>query len=160
MATKLKLELLLRDMYESMSELSLVLDAEHAALGAQEVEPLMQAAIDKERLSEKIEQLEQQRITLLAEHGLGNDLAAMKQLLELTSGADENALYKLWNMIAELAQECTEKNKLNGIIIETKRRQTTTALSVLHGYHTDNTELYDAEGTTVPAKNNSTIARA
>lgn len=160
MHDKVNVELLLRDLYESMSELSVVLDSEHAALVSQDVEQLQKAALDKERLSGQVEQLESNRCAMLQVLGLENDLAAMKQLIQQSTGYNEDALYKIWNMVAELAQECTAKNKLNGIIIETNRRQTNAALSVLQGYQADNTELYDAEGTTVPANNNSTIARA
>ena len=160
MGNKINLELLLRDLYESMSELSLVLDSEHEALAAEDTEQLQQAAANKEELSDKVEQLESHRCSMLNKRGLGKDLEAMRQLIQQSSGHDEDALYKLWNMIAELAQECAAKNKLNGIIIETKRRQTNAALAILQGYQADNTELYDAEGSTVPTKNNSTIARA
>lgn len=160
MLNKIDLELLLRDMYESMSELSIVLDSEHEALASSHVEQLQKAAVDKERLSDKVEQLESNRTAMLQALGLDNNLAAMQQLIQQSSGYDENALYKIWNMVAELAQECTAKNKLNGIIIETNRRHTNAALSILQGYQADNTQTYDAEGSTVPSKSNSTIARA
>lgn len=160
MQNKIDLELLLREMYESMSELALVLDSEYEALVSQNAEQLQKAAVEKECLSDKIEQLESNRCAMLQALGLDNDLAAMQQLIQQFTGYDEDALYKIWNMVAELAQECTAKNKLNGIIIETKRRQTSTALSILQGYQADNTELYNAEGSTIPTKNNSTIARA
>lgn len=151
---------MLRDMYESMSELSIVLDSEHEALASSNVEQLQKTAIDKERLSDKVEQLESNRKTMLQTLGLDNDMAAMKQLIQQSSDINENELYKIWNMVAELAQECTAKNKLNGIIIEANRRQTHAALSILQGYQTDNPQTYDAEGSTVPTKTNSTIARA
>lgn len=160
MPDKLNLELLLRDLYEAMSELSLVLDSEHKALTSQDVEQLQQAAVNKELLSDRIEQLEKNRCGILQALGLGKDLAAMKQLISRSSAHDEDALYKLWNLVAELTRECTAKNKLNGVIIEAKRRQTVAALSILHGHQPGNTELYDADGATVATKNNSTIARA
>ncbi len=160
MQNNINLELLLRDMYESMSELSLVLDSEHESLVSQNVEQLHKAAIDKESLSDNIEQQEIQRSAILQAHGLDNSLASMKQLIQQSSDYDEDALYKIWSMVAGLAQECTAKNKLNGIIIETNRRHTNAALSILQGYQANNTELYDADGASVPARNNSTIARA
>lgn len=160
MAKKVNLELLLRDLYESMSELSIVLDTEHDALAAEDAEKLQLAASSKEGLSDKVEQLETHRCTMLENLGLGKDIEAMRQLIQHSSGYDEDALYKLWNMIAELAQECTTKNKLNGIIIEAKRRQTEAALSILNGNLPGNIELYDAEGSTVPSRKNTTIARA
>jgi len=160
MQNRINLELMLRDMYESMSELSVVLDSEHEALVSQDVEQLQKAAADKEALSDKVEQLESNRTAMLKAQGLDNDLASMKQLIQQSSGYDENALFKIWNMVAELAQECTAKNKLNGIIIETNRRQTNAALSILQGYHDDSTETYDAEGSKIASKSNSSIARA
>ncbi len=160
MGDQINLELLLRDLYESMSELSVVLDAEHKALSAEDAESLQQAAVAKDRLSEKVEQLEVHRRSLLQALGLDNDLTGMQQLIKQNSINEEDELFKIWNMVAELAQECTAKNKLNGIIIEAKRRQTNAALSILQGYQADQTELYDAEGSTVANNKNSTIARA
>ena len=160
MPDNLKLELLLRDLYEAMSELSLVLDSEHQALATQDVEQLQQAAVNKDLLSDRIEQLEQNRVAMLQQLGLGKDLAAMQQLINGSSARAGDELYKLWNMVAELAQECTVKNKLNGVIIEAKRRLTETALSILHGNIPGNTELYDADGAKIGTKGNSTIARA
>lgn len=160
MGDKIRFELLLRDLYETMSELSVVLDSEHQALTAEDVDSLQKAAAGKEHLSDKVEQLEAHRCALLQARGLDNDLAGMKRLIEQASSHKEDELFKIWNMVAELAQECTAKNKLNGIIIEAKRRHTNAALSILQGYQSDQTELYDAEGATVQNKNNSTIARA
>ena len=160
MPDNLKLELLLRDLYEAMSELSIVLDLEHKALASQDVEQLQQAAVNKDILSDKIEQLEKNRCSMLQKLGLGKDLAGMKQLISRSASRTGDELHKLWNMVAELAQECSEKNKLNGIIIEAKRRQTEASLSILHGNIPGSTELYDADGATVATKSNSTIARA
>lgn len=160
MGNKLNLELLLRDLYEAMSELSCVLDAEHKALEAEDTEQLQEAAVTKEELSQRIELLEDNRCSMLVNNQLANDLDSMRQLIQNSSKHDEDALFKLWNMIAVLTQECMVKNKLNGIIIESKRRYTDTALSILHGNLPGSTELYDAEGTTVPARNKTTIARA
>jgi len=160
MQNNIDLEILLRDMYESMSELSIVLDTEHEALASQDVEKLQTAATRKEVLSDRVEELETSRSTLLTAHGLDNSLKSMRQLIQQSSKYDEKALLKIWNMVANLVQECTAKNKLNGIIIENSRRHTNAALSVLHGFKSDNTELYDAEGSTVPTKHNATIARA
>ena len=160
MQNKANLEHLLREMYEAMSELSLILDKEHEALVAQDVDLLQQAAVKKELLSEKIEQLESVRTDMLKARGLLNDLPSIKQLITQSSGHNENALLKIWNMVAELAQESTAKNKMNGIIIEAKRRQTHAALSVLQGQQPDESELYDAGGAKVQNYKNSTIARA
>lgn len=160
MGDKVNLELLLRDLYESMSELSLVLDKEHEALANDDVELLQQSAMQKDDLSDKVSQLDTQRKITLENKGLENDLAGMRTLIQQSSGKDENALYKLWNMVSQLAQDCTAKNKLSGIIIDAKRRQTNAALSVLQGYQADSEELYDAEGSAVKSNSNSTIARA
>ncbi len=160
MPDNLKLELLLRDLYEAMSELSLVLDSEHKALESEDVEQLQQAAVNKDQLSDRIEQLETNRVAMLQKLGLGKDLAAMKQLINGSSSRAGDELYKLWNMVAELARECTVKNKLNGVIIETKRRLTDSSLSILHGNIPGNTELYDADGAKIASKGRSTIARA
>jgi len=160
MDDKINLELLLRDLYEAMSELSIVLDTEHDALAATDADKLQQAALMKEQLSDKVAHLDAQRVSILSKNRLENNLAGMQTLINQSSSQDENALFKLWNMVSEMAQDCTTKNKLNGIIIEAKRRQTSAALSVLQGYRPDSDELYDSDGTAVKTQPNSTIARA
>ena len=121
---------------------------------------LQQAAVTKEELSDKVAQLDAQRVSIRTKCQLENNRACMQTLIKQSSSEDENALFKLWNMVSELAQDCATKNKLNGIIIEAKRRQTHAALSILQGYHPDSAELYDADGTSVKTQSNSTIARA
>jgi len=161
MNTNFNLELLLREMYEVMSELSLVLDTEYDALKNYDVDNLQIAASQKEELSEKIKQLELSRTDILNSHQLGNDLAAMQNLILQFSDTENSQLYKIWNMISELAIECSEKNMLNGCIIETNRRHTDLAISVLQGnFPQDQTELYDSEGSTISNRKNSTIAKA
>lgn len=160
MGDKINLELLLRDLYESLSELSLVLDKEHEALSRNDVDFLMNASVEKQELGEKVSRLDNHRKSILDEKGLENSLSGMKVLIQESSGHDENALFKLWNMVSELTQDCTVKNKLIGIIIEAKRRQTNDALSVLQGYQPDSNGLYDAEGTAVQMNPNNSIAKA
>ena len=154
------IELLLREMYEAMSELSLVLDSEYDALSVQDVDKLQGAAVQKEILSSKIQLLENTRTDLLTENGLKNNLDSMKTLFSQTSDDNNSSLFKMWNMISELTEECTTKNKLNGIIIESKRRQTNSALALLQGQNEEDSELYSSDGSKIQNGKNNTIARA
>ena len=98
------LELLFRDMYESLSELSLVLDNEYTALSEQNVENLQQAAIDKDRLSDKLDELEKNRYHILEHTSFNLDRISMQLFIQQNFPGHDHALLKLWDMIAELAK--------------------------------------------------------
>lgn len=154
------LELLFRDMYESLSELSLVLDNEYTALSEQNLENLQQAAIDKDRLSEKLDELEKNRYHILENTSFNLDRISMQLFIQQNFPGDDHALLKLWDMIAELAKTCEKQNSINGIIIENKKQQTNDAISILQTGELEQTELYDAEGASVGPAYKSTVVRA
>ena len=156
----MSLELLFRDIYESLSELSLVLDKEFDALKDQNVESLRQAAIDKDRLSDKLDELEKARFKILEHTSFNLDRISMQLYIQENFANQGEALLKMWDMIAELAKTCEKQNAINGIIIDNKRKQTKEALSILQSGEVDQTELYNAEGSSVGAAGGSTVARA
>lgn len=160
MTSSQNLELLLREMYEAMSELSLVLDFEYDALSTQDADKLQDAAVKKDALSSKIQILENTRAELLTEYELKNNLDSMKILFAKYADSENSHLFKIWNMISELTEECAAKNKLNGIIIEAKRRHTNTAIALLQGKQDEDSDLYASDGSKIQKGKNSTIARA
>lgn len=154
------LEMLLRDMYEALTELNLVLDTEHQALKDTDMEKLSQAAVDKERLSHKIEQQEQSRSQFLGRFQAASDNAAMIEFIERYGADSTESLLSLWQMVEELAVNCDAQNRVNGIVIDNTKRQTQAALAILRGQFGVEDNLYDADGSSVAQKNNSTLARA
>lgn len=154
------IELLLRDMYEALSELSVVLDDEHAALENSNIDKMHQAAESKQKLSETLEVLETSRSDILKKARFNLDKQSMYKFIDHVAGSAKESLYKIWEMIEELAAKCDTQNKINGIVIDNSKRQTQAALSILHGHTQTEGELYDAEGTNVPHSFNSSLARA
>ena len=154
------LELLFRDIYESLSELSLVLDNEFTALKEQNVEGLRQATLDKDRLSDKLDELEKARCQILEHTSFNLDRISMQLYIQERFSDQGEALLTMWDMIAELAKACEKQNSVNGIVIENKRKQTKEALSILQSGEVAQTELYDADGASVGPAHGSTVARA
>ena len=160
MLDKATTELLFRDMYEALAELSIVLDKEYQALAEQDFEKIQQAIVDKEQLSVKIEALEQNRTELQQENGYQPNAQATHQFLtDISENGDDNLL-TLWEMITDLAEKCQEQNQINGIIVDNNKRQIAQALSILQSGFTEQTELYGADGSSVCSQQNTTIAKA
>lgn len=157
---KAGLELLLRDMYEALTELALILDNEYQALENTDVDKLQEAAITKERLSRKLEDLEKSRVTMLQRANFKLDKESMSRFIEKIADDSGNSMTQIWDMVEELAYKCDTQNKLNGIIIDNTKRQTQAALAILQGHQPGEDSLYDADGTSVAQSLNSTLARA
>jgi len=157
---KAGIEFLLRDMYEALSELSMVLDNEHSALENSDIDKLQQAAASKEQLSKKLDALETSRSDILKKARFNLDKQAMYNFIDQIAGNTAESLYKIWDMVEELAYRCDTQNRINGIVIDNSKRQTQAALSILHGQFQTEGELYDAEGANVPQSFNSSLARA
>lgn len=154
------LELLLRDMYEALTELSLVLENENQALENTEIDKLQKAATDKERLSSQLEKLEGQRVKLLQSANVELDKASMSRFIIDSAGSSADSLTSIWEMVEELAIKCDKQNRVNGIVIENTKRQTQAALAILKGHFSTEDNLYDADGSSVSQTANSTLARA
>lgn len=149
---------LLKTIAERLSQLLQALEAEYQALSANDVEKMQQTAEDKTTLTEQLERLELKRSILLKNAGLDQDKTGMTAYLQRQPDAD-NAMEKHWQEIEQITRKCEKQNKVNGIIIESKRRRANTALAILKG-QSNTTELYTAEGTAVAPQNPRTIARA
>ncbi|MDH5180189.1 MAG: flagellar protein FlgN [Gammaproteobacteria bacterium] len=154
------LELLLRDMYEALSELAMVLENEHHALETTDVDKLHQAAVRKEGLSDKLEKLEQQRVALLSRANKTPDKESMLLFIDEAAGNRSESMHSIWQMVEELAVRCDTQNRINGIVIENSKRQTQAALAILRGHLTAEDKLYGADGGTVSQVQNSSLARA
>ncbi|MDH5407726.1 MAG: flagellar protein FlgN [Gammaproteobacteria bacterium] len=157
---KAGIEFLLREMYETLSELAMVLDNEHSALENSDIDKMHQAAVSKEQLSKKLEALETSRSKILKKARFHLDKQSMYNFIDTIAGSTAESLHKIWEMVEELASTCDTQNKINGIVIDNSKRQTQAALSILHGHAQTEGELYDAEGTNVPHSFNSSLARA
>ena len=127
-----------------LAQLEVVLSQEHAALKQRDSDALVTNTDEKQRVIESIESCGRERSRLLQDAGIATDkdtvLAFVKMSPELLSK---------WNELEVVLLRCQEQNKINGLLIDRGRQQTTQILKILLGDGgNENTELYDAKGST------------
>ncbi len=149
----------LQDIAAYLDELRQALVAEYEALGADDTERLAQLAEVKQRLSDILGDLDRERSALLREAGLDLDRTGVLAYLDRQSESERAPLNVLWQRIETLTRDCRRLNRINGIVIEKRRRRTTAALQILQGQTTDNA-LYTAHGTAPGSGPGNTLAKA
>lgn len=148
---------ILNDIAAHLSALQETLQAEYQALSDNDRQGIELAARDKSRLTALLDDLEQERVTLLREAGLDLDRSGVMAYLERHQNSSSDPVTRLWQEIEQLSRDCEQQNRINGIIIEHNRKRTETALNILHG-QSGNTELYSSSGNTVSSSNRQSIA--
>ena len=149
----------LHDIADHLDELAQVLHGEFDALTNNDMEAIQQAADAKSRLTDLLNDLENERTTLLRSAGLDlNKTGVMAYLMRHDSG-QPSELTALWQKIEQLTRSCEKQNKINGVIIEKNRRRTEAAMNILRGQPTDN-ELYSSAGSKVTNRQQQSLAKA
>ncbi len=148
---------ILKDIAAHLTALQETLQAEYQALSDNDRPGIEQAARDKSRLTASLDDLEQERATLLREAGLDLDRSGVMAYLGRQQNNSTDPVARIWQDIEQLSRDCEQQNRINGIIIEHNRKRTETALNILQG-QTGNAELYSASGSTVSASNRQSIA--
>lgn len=152
---------LLRQEIACARELVHSLDQEYAALVQRDVTLLDTIVPEKRKAVAALESLGRRRETLLA----GQDPPAKTAGTPSNNGEDGNPfngeahLTGLWNELRSLAQQCRDKNRINGSIVEVGYRQSRQALDILHGV-TASSELYDRTGRTTQAARKNPLVQA
>lgn len=122
------------------------LEQEYAALAEQHTTTLEDVVRKKQETIRELEQIGQQRETLLA----SMDSSTEEQLnLAASPSSGNKQLSALWNELMMLAEKCQEMNRINGSIVELVSRQSRHALDILHGISpnvSSRPELYDESG--------------
>ena len=131
------------------------LELEYEALAEHHSATLEEAVRDKQEKILQLEVVSKQREKLLASfdnaNADGDAGAGENQQNKHYQFKDNNQLTELWNQLVNLAEECREKNRVNGSIVETVSRQSRHALDILRGIAPDasaDSELYDNAGQT------------
>ena len=134
----MNVEQLLQREIDCARKLVHTLDQEYASLMQRDVDRLEAIVSQKRDIVTELESLGQQRDALLT----------------VTTTADptipfngDKRLSNLWDELKSLAQQCQDKNRVIGGIVEIGYRQSKQALDILHGV-TANSELYDRSGRT------------
>ncbi len=129
------------------------LELEYEALAEHHSATLEEAVRDKQEKILQLEVVSKQREKLLASFDNANADAGAgeNQQNKHYQFNDNKQLTELWNQLVNLAEECREKNRVNGSIVETVSRQSRHALDILRGIAPDasaDSELYDNAGQT------------
>lgn len=133
------------------------LEDERTALAARNMDQVEQVTQRKIDLTRELEQLEQQRATLVTDLGYSNDLDGMAHCMG--SQPNRQQLELLWRQVLDNLQACRDGNLTNGGILELGRKQVEQALTILRGQQ-NATRLYDPEGGSRPTFGNRELGKA
>ena len=153
------ISLLLRDIAEHLAQLMRTLESENTALANNDLDGIIQAANDKNRLFEFLEELENERHALLVAAGLDFDSTGIMAYLARDSARTRNEATAIWQQIETLTRQCRKQNQINGIILEKNRRRTEKALAILKG-QTPQAATYTASGETCHSQSRNSLAKA
>jgi flagella synthesis protein FlgN len=141
---------LLQQEKEAAVRLFAVLKAEHEAIARRDTDTLQRVVGDKQALLSQLEDSHSQRLQLMQAAGLNSDPDGFDALLGrcAVSGHD---FYSTWFELKESLISCQRQNQLNGAVLESSRRSTHRALSILLGGQADSPELYNQTGKSTPS---------
>ncbi|VAX12602.1 hypothetical protein MNBD_GAMMA24-243 [hydrothermal vent metagenome] len=154
-----ELSLILRDITEHLIQLAATLESEHSALAKNDLDIIIQAANNKNRLFELLEDLEHERHELLLAAGLDFDSNGIMAYLQRGTSQTRNETAAIWQQIETLTHQCRKQNQINGIMLEKNRRRTERALAILKG-QTPQTATYSASGEACHNQQRHSLAKA
>lgn len=137
---------LLQQELEVAAHLLEVLTTEHEVIASRDTDILQQVVAEKQDLLARLETSHKQRLALLSAAGLDANPDGFDVLLERCAD-----LQLRWNNLKENLSSCQRQNQLNGALLESSRRSTHRALSILLGGQGDNSELYNQAGKSTPS---------
>ena len=132
---------LLQEIVNYLQQLLLALDNEHKALVDKNIDSIKSIAEEKIVLMEHLEDLNKERRSLLDNAGLDITSTGVGDFLQNSKSPRAPQMKALWDEVSNISKQCDKQNNINGIIIESNKRHTENALSILQG-KPPNTELY------------------
>ena len=150
---------LLQEISSYLQQLLDALHSEHAALSKNDLKAVQSISEEKILLMEHLEDLNKERRTLLENAGLDITSTGIGDFLQNSKSPRAPLIKSLWKEISNLSNQCDKQNNINGIVIESNKRHTENALSILQGKQ-QNTELYSKKGESIKASHNQTLLRA
>lgn len=144
------LEQLLQQEQEAATRLFAVLKAEHEAIARRDTDTLQQVVADKQALLTQLEDSHSQRLQLMQAAGLNSDRDGFDTLLGRCTASGHD-LHSSWSELKGSLTSCQRQNQLNGAVLESSRRSTHRALSILLGGQADSPELYNQTGKSTPS---------
>ena len=150
---------LLQEIVNYLQQLLLALDNEHKALVDKNIDSIQSIAEEKILLMEHLEDLDKERRSLLDNAGLEITSTGVGDFLQNSKSPRAPQMKALWDEISSISKQCDKQNNINGIIIESNKRHTENALSILQG-KPQNTELYSNKGESIKSSHQQTLIRA
>ncbi|MEW6353180.1 MAG: flagellar protein FlgN [Pseudomonadota bacterium] len=145
---------LLRREIQYVTRLADVLQREYQALQGRDAAQVEHCTAEKQNLCAHIEELGQQRTTLLSGMGYASSAAGVGAYLR--THAEEN---RLWQELLHLTAQCRRQNQINGSLVNAGRSHTRRILSILRGQPSDG-ELYGPAGDARRADDSQALATA
>lgn len=108
-----------------------LLRTEQAALGARDIEALLQVVPAKSERIRVLNDLARRRTAWLASQGFAPDRSGMAQWLIVHGGAEREALSACWQGLLETARQAQALNRENGVLIETRLQHNQRLMSAL-----------------------------
>lgn len=135
-----------------------LLAGERDALATNNGDAIEQLALQKRTLAEQLETSAGRRSSHLLEH-TGIAAVDMHDFIE-NNPSTENApqLKALWEQLVDLLNQCRDKNRLNGSILDMSQRAIKQTIAVLQGHGHAN-ELYGRAGKTVSTASGHSLTR-
>lgn len=141
---------LMQQEQEAAARLFAVLQTEHEAIARRDTDALQQAVADKQALLNQLENSHNRRLQLMQAAGLNSGPDGFDIMLERCAASGHD-LFLRWNDLKESLVSCQRQNQLNGAVLESSRRSTHRALSILLGGQGDSSELYNQAGKSTPS---------
>lgn len=136
----------LQNEIDAISRLLEYLEQEHTALANSDPDVLNRVVNEKHEAIHRLESISKHREQcMLQQFGYSVGLDADNPFEQ------NQTLASLWSKLVTLAQQCRDKNRINGAIVEGLSRQSRQALDILHGLlpsNSANTGTYDHTGHT------------
>ncbi|WP_405241355.1 flagella synthesis protein FlgN [Lentisalinibacter salinarum] len=143
------LETVIREALAITQRLESALAAERAALEQRDAERLQNAGAGKQKHLSRLDDLDETRRRLLADHGYPPDQGGVEAVL--ADCAPAHPLDGLWRQLGDVAGRCRDANAANGAIVHLRQRQIGRALDVLRGAPEGTAPVYGADGSSARA---------
>lgn len=142
-ATRTRLAAILADSLHETERLRTALEAERAALEANDAEALVHATQAKTGPIAKLAALDSDRTTASREAGFEPGAKGMDAMIDWCD--EGSVLADGWHRLLDAARECDRHNATNGAIIRLRRQQVMSGLAILRGDEFSG-ETYAASG--------------
>jgi len=144
-----QLQQLIQGEKELVANLLELLKHEEQVLVKRDVDGIEKAVAAKQLIISELEKLAVERSNVLKNNGCSDDKEGFEGYLSQLDERTSTALEQEWEQLQELLKSCQDQNQVNGHILDSSRRNTEKALSLLVGKGEEgDTRLYDEKGAT------------